>query len=298
MPHRALDRLLAGVASLAVLALTGCLTITGPVAGPPGEGVEISETAAPSPPGEELADDSEEVAGPEEGEGAREDEDAEQDAQDGGESAPGWADVTARTSSGIVRLTAIGCDPEMRGTGSGFLIAPDLVVTAAHVVEGAMSTSVAVDGEVRDAVALGVDLDADVALLMLDAPVERGHLFEWPEFEVLPGSDVAALGFPLGGDLSITSGTLSAYEREGGREWVRISAPVNPGNSGGPVVDRTGEVVGIVSHRITESGGRQVDGVGYALSHVTARPLVEKWRGSPEHPATATSPSPMWPSPR
>lgn len=295
MLTRGFDRLRSGVAWVAVLALAGCVTVTAPSDAPP-EPLEKGPTTTVEQEGE-LSEDLPTDEGPEAEEAADDVETSEaQDSDEAPETVPGWETVTQETSSGIARLTVIGCDPTVYGSGSGFLVASDLVVTAAHVVDEAITTTVAVDGEVREAVPLGIDVDADVALLALDEPVDGSYTFSWPDDEVELGSDVAALGFPFDRDLSVDSGTLSSYERGEGLEWVRFSADVNPGNSGGPVVDRSGDVVGIVSHRFTEINGHQADGFSYALSHVSARPLVDGWTQVSDTPAppecaTATDPS-------
>lgn len=287
------DRLRPVIVWGAALALSGCVSINVPTADqpPPDEPEVVAEDAGQEG---ELSDEQEPEKGPEEDAGPVSadpgdagstpepdpDEDADADASSS------WETVTKETSSGIARLTVVGCDPSVYGSGSGFLVAPDLMVTAAHVVDEAITTTVAVDGEVRDAMTLGIDDDADVALLLLDRPLDGAHVFSWPDDEVGIGTDIAALGFPYGGDLSINSGTLSSIEQREGLEWVRISADVNPGNSGGPVITRSGDVVGIVSHGYHEINGRPANAMSYALSHATARPLVDEWAQSPDRPAT------------
>lgn len=283
------DRLRPAIVWGAALALTGCVSVNVPTADPPDPDEPEVTTEVVEQEGE-LSDEQ----GPEEDvdpvssdpgdDGSTSEQDPDQDAD--ADAPASWETVTEETSSGIARLTVVGCDPSVYGSGSGFLVAPDLMVTAAHVVDEAITTTVAVDGEVRDAITLGIDDDADVALLLLDDPLDGAHVFSWPEDEVGIGTDIAALGFPYGGDLSINSGTLSSIEQREDLEWVRISADVNPGNSGGPVITRAGDVVGIVSHGFHEIDGRPANAMSYALSHSAARPLVDSWAQSPDRPAT------------
>ena len=299
METRSLGARLSAVTAAAVLALTGCSTIVFPTdadTGPPGGPQEVQPPTSPvaDPSAGPSADDSEVTSEPVSGASAEEESDPGQtpaeddDASDGGtgSEAASWESVVEDTRSGVVHLSVFGCSPEESGSGSGFLIAPDLVVTAAHVVEGAASTSAAVDEQIRDATVLGLDHEADVALLQLDEPVE-GYTFSWAEEDAAIGSDVAALGFPLAGGFSIVSGILSGTEQnEAGHELLRFTAPVNPGNSGGAIVTRDGEAIGVVSSRIEESlSGRPVSGVSYSISYTTARPLVDGWIEAPEPPS-------------
>lgn len=295
METRSLGARLSAVTATVVLALTGCSTIVLPTdadTGPPGGPQEVQPPTSPA--ADPSAGDSDVASEPISGASADEESDPggtpaeDDDPTDGGTGSEvaSWESVVENTRSGVVHLSVVGCTPEESGSGSGFLIAPDLVVTAAHVVEGAASTSAAVDEQIRDATVLGLDLEADVALLQLDEPVE-GYTFSWAEGDAAIGSDVAALGFPLASGFSIVDGILSGTElNDSGHELLRFTAPVNPGNSGGAIVTRDGEAIGVVSSRIEESlSGRPVSGVGYSISFTTARPLVDGWIEDPEPPS-------------
>ncbi|WP_157697185.1 trypsin-like peptidase domain-containing protein [Brachybacterium avium] len=280
---------LAAIAATAVLALTGCIPgFTTPldVQEPPGGEQQGSDENKGS---DSSADDVSGTEGKAESGGKAQNGESDGDPE-------GWESVVATTRSGVVHLTVTGCDPDVLGSGSGFLIAPDLVVTAAHVVEGATSTVAAVDEQLRNAQVLGLDTEADVALLQLDEPVD-GYTFSWAEGEAPIGSAVAALGFPLGGGFSVVTGVLSGYdESETGQELLRITAPTNAGNSGGAIVTRDGEVIGVHSWTLLEAFGRPVDGMHFSVSHTAARPLVEGWRGHPDPPgmpACATEAEPF-----
>ena len=118
---------------------------------------------------------------------------------------------------------------------------------------------------------VGVDEYLDLAYLEL-----RGGASDFEYLELaksLPGvgSDVFVLGFPVGGvgeGMTVTAGIVSSVvQDEWGATWVQTDAPVNPGNSGGPLIDSRGEVVGVVTWRreFDEQSGREIENVGFAL---------------------------------
>lgn len=183
--------------------------------------------------------------------------------------------------SGVFQVFATTCGGS--GIGTGFLVAPDKMVTAAHVVAGAVG--VAVDGgdEAIPGVVLAVDPELDVALIDLERPVE-GHVFELAAEMPSPGREVAAIGFPLDQRKTLTSGTISGVEREMQSEaghrvlhLLQTDVALNPGNSGGPLIDDHGEVIGIVSSKM-----RDAEGVNFAASAAIARPVIEAWQSSGE----------------
>lgn len=144
--------------------------------------------------------------------------------------------------------TGDGDDTEAGGTGSGFVIAPGLVLTNAHVVRGCTDVTTALNGVSGPARVLARDAQADLALVRpnsLAAPAARLRI------GVRLGEDIAAFGFPLSGVLAssgnFTRGTVTATAGMGDdTRQLQISAPVQPGNSGGPLLDESGNVVGVV----------------------------------------------------
>lgn len=186
---------------------------------------------------------------------------------------PDFAAVFQDTSSGVVRLRASTCDGS--GTGTGFLIAGDRVATAAHVVAGAVAVAVEADGQVLAARVVGIEPGNDLAVLALGRPVS-GHVFTLADRDPVPGTRVAAIGYPLGGPLSISEGTVSGLHRTGTLEsgqpvtgWLQTDTALNTGNSGGPLVDLKGEVVGVVSARSPEGPG-----LAFAVEPTTAYPRL------------------------
>ena len=152
--------------------------------------------------------------------------------------------------------------------GSGFIVSPDgIVLTNAHVVEGAKEVTVKlIDHREFKAKVLGTDKTSDIAVLKIDAhalPVVRIGNSD----QLGVGDYVLAIGAPFGLEETATAGIVSATARslpgDGAVPFIQTDAAVNPGNSGGPLFDATGAVVGINSQIYTNSGGYQ--GVSFAI---------------------------------
>ena len=159
-------------------------------------------------------------------------------------------------------------------TGSGFIITADgHVVTNQHVVEGnGTITVVTTDGTEHSAQLIGADDANDVALLKIEAenlrPVKLGS-----SSDLIVGDQVAAIGNPLGELTStLTVGYISAKERDVNTDGFAINmlqtdAAINSGNSGGPLFNMRGEVIGITTAKYsgTSSTGASIEGVGFAI---------------------------------
>ena len=155
-----------------------------------------------------------------------------------------------------------------RGQGSGFIISADgLILTNAHVVRDAREVTVKLsDRREFRAKVLGSDPATDVAVLKVDASnlpvVALGH-----EREVAVGDPVLAIGAPFGLEQSATQGIVSAKGRslpgDGHVPFIQTDAAVNPGNSGGPLFDAGGRVIGINAQIYSQSGGFQ--GLAFAI---------------------------------
>ena len=142
----------------------------------------------------------------------------------------------------------------LKGTGTGFYIAPTTLVTAAHVIEGCTAVGMA-DGTALEIIAADPSLDVAV----LGGASDAGDA--WLKLSALEvpklGEAVTVLGYPystsLGQGLTVTSGNVSALRgADGSSNRVMITAPVQPGNSGGPLLNKKGAVIGVVVSRVDD----------------------------------------------
>ena len=168
-------------------------------------------------------------------------------------------------------------------TGSGFLIDDEgHVLTNSHVVEGARKVEVELGGgDSQEAEVIGTDPSTDIALLKVDDTkgIEPLELGDSSKVEV--GDPVVAIGNPFALDRTVTSGIVSALQRQiqapngfSISNVIQTDAAINPGNSGGPLIDGSGRVIGINSQIESQSGGN--DGVGFAVPIETAQDVVEQ----------------------
>jgi S1-C subfamily serine protease len=166
--------------------------------------------------------------------------------------------------------------------GSGFVVdTQGHIVTNDHVVDGASSISVEFeDGATYDATLVGADASTDVAVIKVDAPSsELTPLQLGDSSSVGVGDAVVAIGSPLGLDETVTSGIVSALHRTitspnnfSIPDAIQTDAAINHGNSGGPLLDLEGRVIGINSQIESDSGGN--DGIGFAVPSNTVKSVV------------------------
>lgn len=151
-------------------------------------------------------------------------------------------------------------EPERRGTGSGFIISANgLILTNHHVVDGADEIKVRLtDNREFTGKVLGSDAKTDIAVVKIDAK-DLPYLTMGNSDELKVGEWVAAIGSPFGLDNTVTSGIVSAKSRKLPSDqyvpFIQTDVAVNPGNSGGPLFNMKGEVVGINSQIFSTSGG-------------------------------------------
>jgi serine protease Do len=162
-----------------------------------------------------------------------------------------------------------GSGPPLRGLGSGFIVSSDgYVITNAHVVLRAATVTVKLlDRREFAAKVIGVDERSDVAVLKIDGrnlpTVQLGD-----PARVEAGEWVAAIGAPFGFENSVTVGVVSATSRALGPQsslvpFIQTDVAVNPGNSGGPLFNLRGEVIGVNSQIYSQTGGYQ--GISFAI---------------------------------
>jgi len=191
-----------------------------------------------------------------------------------------------------------GPQPEGGGaaTGSGFVIDTEgHLLTNNHVVEGAEEIQVKLGSSetTYEATVVGTDPATDLALLDVQAPADQLHpltLGRSADMEV--GDPVVAIGNPFGLDRTVTSGIVSALQRQieapdgfSITDVIQTDAAINPGNSGGPLINADGEVIGINSQIATGGGGGGNVGIGFAIPIDTVRSEIHQLEttGEVEH---------------
>jgi S1-C subfamily serine protease len=164
------------------------------------------------------------------------------------------------------------------GQGSGIIMdAGGFILTNNHVVKGASGIQVSLsDGRKATARVIGRDGKTDLAVLKIDA--DKLTPAEWGDSEAIePGALVWAVGSPFGLERTITSGILSAKHRSGlagnsQQDFLQTDAAVNPGNSGGPLVDASGKVIGVNTAIVGES----YQGISFAIPSNVAREIYDR----------------------
>ena len=178
--------------------------------------------------------------------------------------------------------------------GTGFVVDGDgHVVTNQHVIEGASSIKVTLtDGSTYTAKVTGSDPSTDLAVLKIDAPSSKLHPLSLGDSDALQvGDGVVAIGAPFGLENTATTGIVSALNREITSPnntpiegAIQTDAAINHGNSGGPLFDLQGQVIGITSQIESDSGGN--DGVGFAIPSNLVKTISGQLisTGKVEHP--------------
>ena len=168
-----------------------------------------------------------------------------------------------------------------RGLGSGFILSPDgYVMTNAHVVRGADDITVTTsDRREFKAKVIGADTRTDVALLKVEATGLQAVRMGDPN-KLRVGEWVIAIGSPFGLENTVTAGIVSAKSRDTGDflPFIQTDVAVNPGNSGGPLINMRGEVVGINSQIFTTSGA--YNGISFAIPIDEANNVQQQLRTS------------------
>jgi serine protease Do/2-alkenal reductase len=162
--------------------------------------------------------------------------------------------------------------------GTGFVFDPaGYILTNNHVIHGASAVTVTFqDGTILPATIVGIDKDADLAVLKIDA----GHPLPYVKFgdstKLRVGDWVLAIGNPFGLPGSTSAGIVSALDRNIGQDkyddFIQTDATINRGNSGGPMFDMAGEVVGVNAAMYSPSGGSV--GIGFAIPSAMAAPVA------------------------
>ncbi len=166
----------------------------------------------------------------------------------------------------------------MEAKGSGFIIdASGIVVTNNHVVKGATSVMVTLDnGQSLKAKVIGTDPRTDLAVLKVKSDKPLPFIALGNSSDVEPGQWVIAVGNPFGLGGTVTAGIVSARGRDIGEgpydSFIQVDAPINRGNSGGPLFTQDGKVVGVNTAILSPTGGSV--GIGFAIPSNTVKDVV------------------------
>ena len=200
---------------------------------------------------------------------------------------------------GVVKIsvTSGGANPFEQGTqqaqGSGFVSdTVGHVITNQHVIDGAQSIKVTFwNGKTYQAKLVGSDASTDTAVIKVDAPASVFHPLALADSSTVQvGDGVVAIGSPFGLEETVTSGIVSALHRQMTSpnnftidNSIQTDAAINHGNSGGPLLNMQGRVIGITAQIESDSGGN--DGVGFAVPSNTARQIANRLisTGKAEH---------------
>ena len=172
------------------------------------------------------------------------------------------------------KINAFGQEAVQASSGSGFILTEDgYIITNSHVVSGADRIEVQLfDGQSHEAEVVGSDSSFDIAVLKIEAEdLPAVSVGDSDELQV--GEEVAAIGNPLGElTFTMTNGILSALDREintdgNPQNMLQTNAAINSGNSGGPLFDMNGNVIGVTSAKYsgTTASGTAIEGLGFAI---------------------------------
>lgn len=206
------------------------------------------------------------------------------------------AQVASQVEPSVVQVNVRGIQTtpfgkqEQGGLGSGVIYRKDgYIVTNNHVIEGADQVNVAfADGTTEKGEVVGADPRTDLAVIKVNRDNLPAAKFRASN-DLLPGQLAVAIGSPSGFESTVTAGVVSGLNREippeftGGRQesglvdLIQTDAAISPGNSGGALVDRQGEIIGInVAYLPQTQSGQPVEGLGFAIPSDTAISVADQ----------------------
>ena len=207
-----------------------------------------------------------------------------------------YSDLVASLLPSVVNISTIRTDTvgkdagpsaslsRRKSLGSGFVIDPNgVIATNRHVIEGALEITVTLhDGRILGASLIAVASGADLALLRV-YPEALLPAVKWGNSDKLrQGTPVIAIGNPLGYGSSVTAGIVSALERDIKSslydDYIQTDASINQGNSGGPLFNLAGEVIGVNTAILTATGSSGSIGIGFSLPANDAQFVIDRLR--------------------
>ena len=205
---------------------------------------------------------------------------------------PSIADVVDQARKSVVHIVA------STGSGSGFIVdSTGYILTNAHVVEGETDLTVVLDGGIRT---LGkvviLDPERDIAIVKIDRGQQPTLRFATANPRI--GEEVVALGYPRGTrpgleNMTISTGVVSAFQSRDGINYVQTDAAVNPGNSGGPLLDMNAQVVGMNTWHYGDS-----EGINFAIHYTVLSQRLAVMIAEANAPPTPTPTRTPTPTPR
>lgn len=216
----------------------------------------------------------------------------------GSDAIKSWDTVFEDVSSAVLRISTTSCDGG-GAMGTGFLVEPDLVMTASHVIAGARTVSLqSENGALVDGIVIGADDSHDVALIRLGTRSTATPLSlesQLPE----RGAEIAVVGYPFGVQLArISQGVMSglpepvSYADQEVERAFTTDAATNGGNSGGPALNAQGKVIGLISGGRdwqNNVGDRPAQGTNYVIPGEDLAAALSQWRSRTDDLARSCS---------
>lgn len=180
------------------------------------------------------------------------------------------ADFSAIVEDILLSVVSVATETSQ---GSGVFIRDGgYIVTNAHVIRGALQIAILTyDNQIFNTQLIGYDNENDIALLKINQDYD--HLRITTSDDVRIGEKVIALGNPGGLDFSVTEGIVSAKRTIGGKLFIQTDVPISPGNSGGPLVNTKGRVIGLNNFKISGPG---FEGLGFAIPSERINEVIDE----------------------
>lgn len=192
-------------------------------------------------------------------------------------------EIFQKVSASVVMILT-GSEDSM-GLGTGIIMSSDgFIITNAHIIDGADDIRIVMNDNktVYNARVMGADMQSDIAVLKIEATHLQSATFGNSE-QVIVGESVVTIGNPFSVDYAqtVTNGIISGirrnvYDGKSNTNLLQTNAQLNPGNSGGPLINMYGQVIGINSSKIMSSGTSTYEGMGFAIPMTDAKEIIDE----------------------